>query len=125
MRGRKPLFVIFLIIFILIIIKKESPNEGTETAAGGQGSTAGSSIKKESPNEGTETQLLPKHDQTRTVLIKKESPNEGTETLSKIVKQSPSRSAIKKESPNEGTETLIFPFVYPAVPICNKKRIPE
>ena len=39
-------------------IKKESPNEGTETYIALQGSmTEEGGIKKESPNEGTETRL--------------------------------------------------------------------
>ena len=61
------------------------------------------SIKKESPNEGTETVYL-FHSLVLSTLIKKESPNEGTETH-----RTDSRTLrtyrIKKESPNEGTET--------------------
>ena len=38
-----------------IIIKKESPNEGTETGRLEFGYFSESFIKKESPNEGTET----------------------------------------------------------------------
>ena len=47
------------IVFIDILqphIKKESPNEGTETSNNNLLFTGGSTeIKKESPNEGTET----------------------------------------------------------------------
>ena len=39
-------------------------------------------IKKESPNEGTETRLLFPHIHEPALIIKKESPNEGTETIS-------------------------------------------
>ena len=62
-------------------IKKESPNEGTETV-----STITLmistvlTIKKESPNEGTETRPPTRCPSYRFRLIKKESPNEGTET---------------------------------------------
>ena len=38
-------------------------------------------IKKESPNEGTETLLVDKSDIVSYLHIKKESPNEGTETV--------------------------------------------
>ena len=60
-------------------------------------------IKKESPNEGTETSsavpllLL--------LVIKKESPNEGTETIFCKFLECHVNNLIKKESPNEGTET--------------------
>ena len=37
-------------------------------------------IKKESPNEGTETLCLPDQFPQVFLIIKKESPNEGTET---------------------------------------------
>ena len=69
----------------------------------------GGTIKKESPNEGTETNK-PRYQLTNYAAdIKKESPNEGTETFfmtaGLII---PFVSAcIKKESPNEGTETVI------------------
>ena len=43
--------------------------------------TAYSFIKKESPNEGTETRRLSPPCSVSTGSIKKESPNEGTETL--------------------------------------------
>ena len=62
-----------------------------------------SEIKKESPNEGTETRVLV-YQLWLVIAIKKESPNEGTETVS-IKHQSSSTDKIKKESPNEGTET--------------------
>ena len=41
-------------------------------------------IKKESPNEGTETEYFPLNVGRITTEIKKESPNEGTETNLKI-----------------------------------------
>ena len=41
-------------------------------------------IKKESPNEGTETRLARLETFCSTVGIKKESPNEGTETKCKV-----------------------------------------
>ena len=63
-------------------IKKESPNEGTETVDSGFVKTylRQMKIKKESPNEGTETYQLANY-RANFHLIKKESPNEGTETL--------------------------------------------
>ena len=65
------------------------------------------SIKKESPNEGTETVCL-RDSVVIAALIKKESPNEGTETLSVISSMRISIFFIKKESPNEGTETFFL-----------------
>ena len=55
MRGRKtPIF--YVSFRLAILIKKESPNEGTETVLIGiKSDVAENSIKKESPNEGTET----------------------------------------------------------------------
>ena len=44
----------------LVAIKKESPNEGTETRIYGRCDMR-LYIKKESPNEGTETHVLHKH----------------------------------------------------------------
>ena len=38
-------------------------------------------IKKESPNEGTETKVTDSVTPFSSVTIKKESPNEGTETV--------------------------------------------
>ena len=64
-------------------------------------------IKKESPNEGTETSSVGKLINRNTIAIKKESPNEGTETGSEFVVTALD-GAIKKESPNEGTETDYF-----------------
>ena len=61
-------------------IKKESPNEGTETPSRlGYNAMYDKPIKKESPNEGTETEIRAA---TKALMkkIKKESPNEGTET---------------------------------------------
>ena len=61
-------------------------------------------IKKESPNEGTETisyEIVDKYEKR----IKKESPNEGTETLGDFPHYKVNNFLIKKESPNEGTET--------------------
>ena len=43
------------VCFDLFIIKKESPNEGTETTSANQPLVGFVKIKKESPNEGTET----------------------------------------------------------------------
>ena len=54
MRGRKPA-QIWTITLITIAIKKESPNEGTETAITDRNNEIKDLIKKESPNEGTET----------------------------------------------------------------------
>ena len=65
-------------------------------------------IKKESPNEGTETgadALIPSL--SVTFMIKKESPNEGTETVCVHVFYKRKGDIIKKESPNEGTETCL------------------
>ena len=105
-------------------IKKESPNEGTETRISGLYlSPVLDNIKKESPNEGTETieiinAIIEIHN------IKKESPNEGTETLQIMRICISAKSMIKKESPNEGTETghltIHNHFLAPY-----KKRIPE
>ena len=64
-------------------------------------------IKKESPNEGTETPPLIFRFNRDRLIIKKESPNEGTETSQKDLANALGIS-IKKESPNEGTETFIF-----------------
>ncbi len=66
-------------------------------------------IKKESPNEGTETIFYKTYfDILRLSLIKKESPNEGTETIDEFFDfRFQARNGIKKESPNEGTETNI------------------
>ena len=61
-------------------------------------------IKKESPNEGTETLFLTLFSFQRTP-IKKESPNEGTETRIISVSFDDVFQHIKKESPNKGTET--------------------
>ena len=66
----------------------------------------GDGIKKESPNEGTET-LLCNFFLILRKQIKKESPNEGTETphdLYRIVRD----PFIKKESPNEGAEKTMM-----------------
>ena len=41
--------------FLISLIKKESPNEGTETFLYVRTFKDGMEIKKESPNEGTET----------------------------------------------------------------------
>ena len=63
-------------------------------------------IKKESPNEGTETRSYKKYMCCMPVYIKKESPNEGTETVRTLNDESHYKAyEIKKESPNEGTET--------------------
>ena len=79
-------------------------------------------IKKESPNEGTETRT----DQQRcwfSSFNKKRIPEwgDGNET---VIWYIDTVLTIKKESPNEGTETRLsisfFPF-----PLLNKKRIPE
>ena len=68
------------------------------------GQLADGDIKKESPNEGTETSVTVNLKFSR-MVIKKESPNEGTETIKRIKCICVSVQAIKKESPNEGTET--------------------
>ena len=62
------------------------------------------SIKKESPNEGTETNVCTECTLSGHSVIKKESPNEGTETGLLCLSLSRRRLSIKKESPNEGTE---------------------
>ena len=54
MRGRKPVGLV-LIYQLWLVIKKESPNEGTETDGDNIISYLHFHIKKESPNEGTET----------------------------------------------------------------------
>ena len=78
MRGRKRAEFFTSIIFNLI--KKESPNEGTETVATDAKRLIILPIKKESPNEGTETRSPSLMVTLYFPLIKKESPNEGTET---------------------------------------------
>ena len=62
-------------------IKKESPNEGTETMSGGRNAFRLPDIKKESPNEGTETSSRTAQNIHLPSFIKKESPNEGTEKV--------------------------------------------
>ena len=67
----------------------------------------GDGIKKESPNEGTETTRMILTYHVLAQIIKKESPNEGTETphdLYRIVRD----PFIKKESPNEGAEKTMM-----------------
>ena len=73
--------------------------------------TPGSTIKKESPNEGTETIWDISVIFFASKQIKKESPNEGTETIDLSYTMNIDRETIKKESPNEGTETCISYFV--------------
>ena len=109
MRGRKPLSCPLMLQTVLRLIKKESPNEGTETQAyRGLFTDCLFQIKKESPNEGTETSPIAIFISSFVAaLIKKESPNEGTETLSR--RRCPRvYRLIKKESPNEGTETKVL-----------------
>ena len=65
-------------------------------------------IKKESPNEGTETSLASELYPPQDGLIKKESPNEGTETAYHSAHIFSTQRNIKKESPNEGTETSLL-----------------
>ena len=81
-------------------------------------------IKKESPNEGTETIFVYPFVPFFLTVIKKESPNEGTETRTAESCKLLRLRGIKKESPNEGTETyfahLGFFGIHP-----DKKRIPE
>ena len=55
MRGRKLQLGAKNVKCILFPIKKESPNEGTETNSDGFNEIGQDFIKKESPNEGTET----------------------------------------------------------------------
>ena len=89
------------------VIKKESPNEGTETQARCCRVLNTHGIKKESPNEGTETFLQFAIVVIQAHIIKKESPNEGTETIATVaVEHKRGGVDIKKESPNEGTETI-------------------
>ena len=108
MRGRKLHFHGVRFPYNTIeAIKKESPNEGTETSFYLPFLRPHLSIKKESPNEGTETS--PKCGRmVSSPSIKKESPNEGTETFPKVPTAVVVNCEIKKESPNEGTETLII-----------------
>ncbi len=80
-------------------------------------------IKKESPNEGTETFALYVSIGKSWVAIKKESPNEGTETGRHRI-YIYHLSKIKKESPNEGTETKNSGLCSISS-ITYKKRIPE
>ena len=83
MRGRKRSFSLTLDQWLLLI-KKESPNEGTETTSSAPYKYPKASyIKKESPNEGTETDFINPTTQF-CIVIKKESPNEGTETKGDI-----------------------------------------
>ena len=83
MRGRKPDITRYTIIFFPFLIKKESPNEGTETRSSlSTIHLIRTRIKKESPNEGTETYICSGIFLIATSAIKKESPNEGTETPS-------------------------------------------
>ena len=79
MRGRKRVEAPLLAERIGFI-KKESPNEGTETDFSGCSVLLAPIIKKESPNEGTETNPVCRRDESSYAGIKKESPNEGTET---------------------------------------------
>ena len=81
-------------------------------------------IKKESPNEGTETRLAIFYVCLGCTVIKKESPNEGTETIEYFRLIVVKIIGIKKESPNEGTETpkSIVSF---RGHCFYKKRIPE
>ena len=58
MRGRKQSGVSVLFPLPTPQIKKESPNEGTETITVLLFSFQRTPIKKESPNEGTETREL-------------------------------------------------------------------
>ena len=104
-------------------IKKESPNEGTETDIKDGTTQHILLIKKESPNEGTETRSFSSADSSRITAIKKESPNEGTETdCTKTINGA--TVYIKKESPNEGTETILSKLFKCHVSLY-KKRIPE
>ena len=111
----------------LIAIKKESPNEGTETwAYFHYSSPPFSMIKKESPNEGTETIIanntatariankkrIPEWgdgnhfiaDRAENQLYKKRIPEWGDGNEKYGCHNQPAYG-IKKESPNEGTET--------------------
>ena len=75
------------------VIKKESPNEGTETQFAYDGTNFHlSSIKKESPNEGTETPCYIFVVHIQRYIIKKESPNEGTETNAGRITTAPSKA---------------------------------
>ena len=76
----------------------------------------GDGIKKESPNEGTET-LLCNFFLILRKQIKKESPNEGTETTRMILTYHVLAQIIKKESPNEGTETSTCPMASSLTPL--------
>ena len=59
MRGRKRNSAVKVIVVDNWAIKKESPNEGTETDMSVEEiREATKAIKKESPNEGTETSFI-------------------------------------------------------------------
>ena len=60
MRGRKLFYYSYPHSHLLSVIKKESPNEGTETYGYKKliSYRFAGTIKKESPNEGTETRSV-------------------------------------------------------------------
>ena len=84
MRGRKLFLDFRRLVVDVVIIKKESPNEGTETFDELSKDVKEKLIKKESPNEGTETPGGEWILAGVFNVIKKESPNEGTETCTTV-----------------------------------------
>ena len=149
MRGRKPSISFCLKAVFPDRIKKESPNEGTETLLPltpvllttthkkripewGDGNSdcfpryyfKYYANKKRIPEWGDGNLIIIKRDVLSIHTIKKESPNEGTETRTAESCKLLRLRGIKKESPNEGTETyfahLGFFGIHP-----DKKRIPE
>ena len=125
MRGRKHIQG-FHTALVGDFIKKESPNEGTETrwSRGSVSIDAWRQIKKESPNEGTETPTALSTVIKNWLANKKRIPEWGDGNFSPCLSHMAVASSIKKESPNEGTETFSArPFTTPAP--AHKKRIPE
>ena len=125
MRGRKRVLSCLSCHPYLYTIKKESPNEGTETAFyKTETYEYVLPIKKESPNEGTETisaaALI-----SLFLSYKKRIPEWGDGNTIKRIKCICVSVQIKKESPNEGTETTVLMKPDEWCWICNKKRIPE
>ena len=81
-------------------------------------------IKKESPNEGTETIWMPWLNRLWLSPIKKESPNEGTETVF-LLSNSSIDFLYKKRIPEWGDGNLKYRAADAKLLITNKKRIPE
>ena len=148
MRGRKQ-SIMRTSTASLPHIKKESPNEGTETwRFRGHNADCPVPHKKRIPEWGDGNlpltvyiNCIPFSNKKRipewgdgnpyqggtkvvTLEIKKESPNEGTETAADA-KRLITLLIIKKESPNEGTETVPSHLREHSPFPQYKKRIPE